>query len=189
MKIKNKPVSRICALSIWILVHSASSLGHVCILVCLNVLISVYLGHLLMYSSTSLQYPGHQAFNLNLLCLAATPPWISPCTLLITSFLKIWSGTIVSALYIMSLSTVKLCRASLKGLSAIVQLLHIFFLMSSIILLSIGSCWVFLLSVLQDSMSVSTHSIILSSKFSCSFSFSLWNLSLDSCPRVLWCFP
>ena len=36
-KIKNKRMSRICAWSIWTLVHGAPSLGHVCILVCLNV--------------------------------------------------------------------------------------------------------------------------------------------------------
>ena len=73
-KIKNKPMSRICAWSIWTLVHGALSIGHVCILVCLNVLIFVDLGHLLMCSSTSLQYPGHQACNVNLLCVTATPP-------------------------------------------------------------------------------------------------------------------
>ena len=86
-KIKNKPMHQICAWSIWILVHGTSSLGHECILVCLNVLISVHLGHLLMYSLTFLQYPGYQACNLNLLCVAATPPWISSYILLITSFL------------------------------------------------------------------------------------------------------
>ena len=148
------------------------SLGHICILVCLNVLISVHLGHL-MYSSTSLQYPGHQACNLSLLYIAVTPPWISSCMLFNTSFLKIWSSTIVSALNIMPLSTVNLCHASLKGLSTIVQFLHTFFLMRLSIPLSIGSCWVSLLNILQDSMSVSTHCIILSSKFSCSSPFHL----------------
>ena len=42
-KIKNKPMSWICAWSIWIIVHGAPSLGHVCILVYLNVLISILL--------------------------------------------------------------------------------------------------------------------------------------------------
>ena len=79
-KIKNKPMFRICAWSIRTLVHDAPSLGHVCILVCLNVLISVHLGHL-MCSSIFLQYPSHQACNLNFLCVAATLPWISSCTL------------------------------------------------------------------------------------------------------------
>ena len=73
-KIKNKPMSQICARSIWTLVHCASSLGHICILVCLNVFISVHLGHLLMCSSTSLQYASHQACKLNLLCVVVTPP-------------------------------------------------------------------------------------------------------------------
>ena len=72
-----------------------------------------------MCSSTSLQYPGHQPPNLNFLCVAATPPWISSCTLLVTSFPKTWGGTIAPALNITPLSTVNLCRASLKGLSAI----------------------------------------------------------------------
>ena len=76
-------------------------------------------------------------------------------------------------------STINLCRASLKGHSSIVQLLHTFFLMGSSIPLSIGSCWVSLLSVLRDSTSISTHCIILSSKFSCSSPFSLRNLGLD----------
>ena len=159
-------MSQICAWSIWTLVHGCPSLGHVCILVCLNVLIFVHLGHLLMCSSTSLQYPGHQACSHNL-CVAATPPLISSCTVLITPFLKIWDGPIASVLNIMPLSTVNLCRASLKGLSTIVQLLHTFFLICSSILVSIGFCWVSLLSVLRDSTSVSTHCTILSSKFSC----------------------
>ena len=124
-------------------------------------------------SSTFLQYPGHQDCNLNLLCVTATPPWISSCTLLITSFLKIWNGTIASALYRMPLSTVNLCRASLKKISGIVQLLHTFSLMLSRIPLSIGSCWVSLLSILRDRTSVFTHCIILSSEFSCSSPFSL----------------
>ena len=99
--------SEMCALSIWTLVHGALPFGYVCILVCLNVLITVYLGHLLMYSSISLQYPSHQACNLNLLCVAATAPWISSCTLLITTFLKIWGGTVASALNIkLSLSLI-----------------------------------------------------------------------------------
>ena len=169
-KIKNKP--NMCIVHIdpcsWY-----PSLSHVCILVCLNVLISVHLGHLLMYSSTSLQYPGHQTCNLNLLCIAATPPLISSCTLLITSFLRICGGTITSALNIMPLSTVYLCLTCLKGLSAGIQLLHTFFLMRSSNPPSIGSCGVSLLSILQDSMSVSTHCIILSSEFSCSSPFSL----------------
>ena len=125
-KIKNKPMSWICAWSIWTLVHGTPSLGHVCILVCLNVLISIYLEHLLMCSSTSLQYPGHQTSNRNLLCFAVTPPWISSCTLVITPFLKIWGVIIAHALNIMPLSTVNLCCVSLKGLSTRVQLLHIF---------------------------------------------------------------
>ena len=133
-------------MSIWTFVHSAPSLGHEYILLCLNALISVHLRHL-KCSTTYLQYPGHQACYLNLLYVAATPPWILPCTLLITSFLKIWGGTIVSALNIMSLSTVTLCRVSLKGFSAIVQLLHTFFLVRSGIPFSIGFagffCWVF----------------------------------------------
>ena len=54
-----------------------------------NVSISTHLGHLFMCSSTSLQYPGHQACNLNLLCVAAVPQWILSFTLLIMSFLKI----------------------------------------------------------------------------------------------------
>ena len=37
-----------------------------------------------------------QACNLNLLCVKATSPWISLCTLLITPFLKIWDGSIAS---------------------------------------------------------------------------------------------
>ena len=138
---------RICAWSMWTLVNSVPYLGHVCILVCLNVLISVHLGYLFMCSSTSLQYPGHQDCNLNFLCIATTLLWISLCTLLIMSFFKVWGGTIASALNIMSFSTVILCRASLNGLSAIVQLLHTFFLMRSSIPLSIGFvgflCWVF----------------------------------------------
>ena len=146
-KIKNKPMSRICAWYIWTLVHGAPYLGHVCLLVCLNVLIFVHLGHLLMCSSTSSQYPGHQARNFNQLCVAVTPSWISSCTLSITSFLKIWGGTIASVLKITSLSTVNWCRASLKGLSAIVQLLHTFFLVHSSILLSIWSRWLGLVSL------------------------------------------
>ena len=138
-----------------------------------------------MCSSTSLQYPGHQACNLNPLCVAATPPWISQRTRLITSFFKIWGDTIPFALDIMSLSTLNLCRASLTGLSSIVQLLHTFFLMCSSIPLSIGSCWFSLLSVLRNSTSVSTHCIILSSEFSCSSPFSLWNLSLHSASTCL----
>ena len=173
-------MSQIRAWSIWSLVYGILSLGHGCILVCLNVLISIHLGHLLMYSSTSLQYLTHQACNLNLLCVTATLPWTSSCTLLITSFLKILGGTIASVLNITSLSTINLCCASLKGLSTIVQLLHTFFLMRTSILMSIRSHWVSLLSVLQDSTSVSTHCIILSSEFSCSSPFSLWNLSQDS---------
>ena len=102
--------------------------------------------------STSLQYPGHQACNLNFLSVAATPPWISSCTLLITPSLKIWGGTIASALNIMPLSTINLCRASFKDLSAKVQLLHTFFLLRSSIPLCIGSYWISLLSVLQDSI-------------------------------------
>ena len=43
--IKNKPISRTCAWSIWTVVHSAPSLDHVYILVCLDVLISVHLVH------------------------------------------------------------------------------------------------------------------------------------------------
>ena len=115
----------------------------------------------------------HQACNLNLLCVAASPPWISSCTLLIMSFLKIWGGTITSALNIMPLSTVNLCRTSLKILSAIVQLLHTFFLMRSSIPLRIGFHWVSLVSILRDSTSVYTHCIILSSEFSYSSPFSL----------------
>ena len=102
-------MSRIYAWSIWTLVHSAPSLGHLCILVCLNVLITVHLGHLLMCSSTFLQYSGHQAYNLNFVCVAATSPGISSFTLLIMSLLKIWGGTIASALYIMPLSSVPIC--------------------------------------------------------------------------------
>ena len=49
-QIKNKPMSRICSWSIWTLVHIIPSLGHLCIFICLNVLISGYLGHLLMIS-------------------------------------------------------------------------------------------------------------------------------------------
>ena len=126
------------------------------------------------------------ACNLNLLRVAATPPWISSCTL--TSFLKIWGGTVASALNIMPLSTVNLCRASLKGLSAIVQLLHTFFRIHPSIPFSIGSCWVSLLSVLRDSTSVSTYSIILS-EFSCSSPFSLWNFNLDSASTFGMVFP
>ena len=68
-KIKNHPMSRICAWSIWTLVHGAPSLGHVYILVCLNILISVHLG------ASSYVF-------------LVTPPWILSCMLLITSFLK-----------------------------------------------------------------------------------------------------
>ena len=49
-KIKNKPMSQIYAWSIWTLVYGTPSSGHICILVCLNVLISIHLGHLLMCS-------------------------------------------------------------------------------------------------------------------------------------------
>ena len=76
---------------------------------------------------------------------------------------------------------------SLTGLSSIVQLLHTFFLVCSRILISIRSRWVSLLTVLQDSKSVSTHCIILSSEFSCSSPFLLWNLIRDcasSCGMV-----
>ena len=145
--IKNKSMSWLCAWSIWTLVHGAPSLSHICILVCLNVLISVHLGHYLMCFSTSLQYLGHQVCNPNLLCIAATPLWISSCTLLIMSFLKTWSSTIAFTLNITPLSTINLCCASLKGLSTIIQLFHTFFLMHLSIPLSIGSCWVSLLSV------------------------------------------
>ena len=89
----------------------------------------------------------------------------------------------------MPFSTVNLCRASLKGLSAIVQLLHVFFLMRSSIPLSIRSCWVSLLSVLLDSTPVSTYCIIISSEFSCSFPFSLRNLSLDNVSTCWIVFP
>ena len=65
--------------------------------------------------------------------------------------------------------------ASLKGLSAILQFLHTFFLMRSSIPLSIGS-WVSLLSVLRDSTSVSTHCIIMSSEFSCPSPFLSGNI-------------
>ena len=188
-KVKNKTMSLICAWSIWPLVYGTPSLGHIYILVCLNVLISVHLGHLLMCSSTSLKYPGDQACNLNLLCIAVTLPWISLCTLLITSFLKTWGGTIASAQNIMPLSTVNLCCASLEGLSTIVQLLHTSFLMRSSLLLSIAFCWGSLLSVLQDSTSVFTHCIILSSEFSCYSPISLWNLSLDSVSTYGMVFP
>ena len=126
-------------------------------------------------SNNIFKIPNYQACNLNL-CVTATLPWISSCTLLIISFLKIWGDTIASVLNIMLLSTVNLCRA-LKGLSAIVQLLHTFFLMRSSIPLSIRSCWVSLLSILRDSTYVSTHCIILSSEFSCFSSFSLKNPS------------
>ena len=87
--------------------------------VCLNVLISVHYEHL-MCSSTSLQYPGHQACNLNLLCVAVTPPWIS-YTLLIMSFLKMLGGTIASALYMMPFSTFSLYR----GISSIHSFLSV----------------------------------------------------------------
>ena len=117
------------------------------------------LRHLLKCSSTSSPYHDHQACNISLLWVAATPPCISSCTLSITSFLKFWGSNITSVLNIKPLSTVNFCRASLKGLSAIGQLLHTFFLMRSSIPLGIGSCWVSLLSVLRDSTSVSTHSI------------------------------
>ena len=149
-----------------------SYLGHVCIMVCLNVLIFVHLGYLLICSSTSLQYPSCQAGNLNLLCITETPPRISSSTLLIASFFKIWGGTIASTRNIMPLYTVDLCHASLNALSAIIQLLHAFFLMRTSIPLSMGSCWVSLFCVLRDNTSVSTHCIILSTKFSCSSPFS-----------------
>ena len=58
-KMKNKPMSRMFAWAIWTLVHGTPSFVYVCILVYLNVLISIHLGHLLMCSSTSLQFPGH----------------------------------------------------------------------------------------------------------------------------------
>ena len=61
--------------------------------------------------------------------------------------------------------------------------------MRSSVLLSIESRWVSLLSVLQDSKSVFTHCIILSSEFSCSSPFSLWNLSLDSASTCGMVFP
>ena len=64
-KIKNKPMSQICARFIWTLDHAAPSLGHLCILAGLYVLIFIHLGHLIC-SLTSLQYLGHQACNLNL---------------------------------------------------------------------------------------------------------------------------
>ena len=64
-----------------------------------------------------------------------------------------------------------------------------FFLLCSSIPLSIGSCWVSLLSVLRDSMSIFTHCIILSLEFSCSSPFSLWNLSLDSASTCGMVFP
>ena len=120
-KIKNKPMSWICAWSIWTLFYGTPSLGYVYILVCLNVWTSVHLRHHLMCSSTSLQYSSHQACNLNLLCVTVTPPWTSSCMLLIISFLKIWGDIIASAWHIMPLSTVNLFHASLKGLSSIVQ--------------------------------------------------------------------
>ena len=66
-KIKNKPMSQICAWSIWTLVHGTPSLGHLCIFACLDVLI--------------LQCSSHQVCHLNLLCVAETLPWISLCTL------------------------------------------------------------------------------------------------------------
>ena len=89
----------------------------------------------------------------------------------------------------MPLFTVNLYRVSLKGLSAIVQLLHTFFLMRSSIPRSIGSRWFSLLSVLRESTSVSSHCIILSSEFSYSSPFSLWNLSLDCASTCRMVFP
>ena len=58
-------MSRICVWSIWNLVNGTPSLDHVCTLVCLNVLISVLLGHHLVCSLTSLLYPSYQACGLN----------------------------------------------------------------------------------------------------------------------------
>ena len=89
----------------------------------------------------------------------------------------------------MPFSTVNLSRASLKGHSAIVQLLHTFFLMRSSIPLSIGSCWVSQLRVFRDSTSVCNHCISLSFEFSCFSPFSLWNLSLDSASTCGMVFP
>ena len=43
-KIKNKTMLEICAWSIWTPVHSAPSFGHLCIFLCLNVLIFLHLG-------------------------------------------------------------------------------------------------------------------------------------------------
>ena len=166
-------MSRISAKSIWALVHGAPSLRHVRILDCLSVLISVHLGHLLMCSSTYLQYPGHLDFNLILLCVTVTPPLISSCTLLIIHFLKIWDGTTAFTLYIFLLSILNLRHDSLKGRSDVVQLLNTFFLVCSSIPLSMGSCMVSLLSVLRDSTSLSQHCMILSSEYSCSSPFSL----------------
>ena len=84
------------------------------------------------------KYPGHQACNFNLLCVAIMPQCTQSCTLLNNFFLGVCGGggNIMSPL---PFSVVSLCLTYLKGLSAIEQVFPIFLILSSI-WLNTGSC-------------------------------------------------
>ena len=118
---------------------------------------------------------------------------MSQCTsssiLLNIFFLRVSGDIIISPLHIMPFCMVSLCRVSLKSLSTIEQLIHLFLFILSRILLHTGSSFVSILSRFRVKTSISTQCRILSCAFSCFSIFSLLNSSLDRTSTLLIVFP
>ena len=126
---------------------------------------------------TSFEYPGNQAWNFNLNCVAVMPQCTSSWILFDISlgFVKI----LLCLHCIVSLYLWLVCFVSLKILSAIEQKYHIFLFILSNILLYSRFYLVSVLSRFEDKTSVSTKHSILSSAFSRVSTFSSPNSSLD----------
>ena len=99
-------------LSICTQLRGSSSLGHECKVVYVKFLNSLHFFASFYIFSTSHEYPGHHLIS-SFFCVAATPQWISSCTLFITNFLCVSWGMIRPPLQITPCSIINLCLISL----------------------------------------------------------------------------
>ena len=144
-----------------------TSLGNECKVVCVKFLHPLHFLRLLIYSSTSREYPGHHASNFILFYVTATPQCISSCTLFITNFLSVSCGIIKSPLQITPCSYVLIiCKVSQSWSN-----FPICFFILDVILLSTGSCLVSVAILSKDKTPVSTQCKNVSSNSSSVLSF------------------
>lgn len=92
----------------WTLLHGFNSLNHVCNFFCVKFLISLYLAHLFFTcSSASLEYPGCQTYNFNLLYIRYRTMYVINM-LFIKIFNCLCEGTTISTFKITPFCTINL---------------------------------------------------------------------------------